>query len=159
MIEEATDAFLTQTAQRNEQLAGMLTKILVAAQPGAVYSEPVTKGAYTVIMASEVSAGGGFGSGFGSARTPPRPGERSQVSQAAQASDHTAEQAANSGSGMGGGGGSSGRPVAIIIIGADGVRVRPVVDVTKVALAGVTVLGTVAATLWRMRAMRARAAK
>jgi hypothetical protein len=31
-----------------------------------------------------------------------------------------------------------GRPVAIIAIGPDGVRVKPVVDVTKVALAGLT---------------------
>jgi uncharacterized spore protein YtfJ len=52
---------------------------------------------------------------------------------------------------MGGGGGSSGRPVAIIIIGPDGVTVKPVVDVTKIALAGVTAWGTMLMLLRRMR--------
>jgi uncharacterized spore protein YtfJ len=57
---------------------------------------------------------------------------------------------------MGGGGGSSGRPVAIIIIGPDGVTVKPVVDVTKIALASITVCGTMVMRLWRMRKARRR---
>lgn len=52
---------------------------------------------------------------------------------------------------MGGGGGSSGQPVAIIIIGPDGVTVKPVVDVTKIALAGVTAWGTMFMLLRGMR--------
>jgi hypothetical protein len=40
---------------------------------------------------------------------------------------------------MGGGGGSSGRPVAIIIIGPEGVSVKPILDITKVVLAGIPV--------------------
>ena len=124
----------------------MLGRILSAAQPGAVYSEPLTKGAYTVITASEVNAGGGFGSGVGS--TQPAPRQRETASDASQS---PAQPVNSSGGGMGGGGGSSWRPVALIIIGADGVSVRPVVDVTKIALAGVTVMGTVAMLLWRMR--------
>jgi hypothetical protein len=36
-------------------------KIWSAAQPGAVYSAPLTSGAYTIITASDVMAGGGYG--------------------------------------------------------------------------------------------------
>ena len=56
------------------------------------------------------------------------------------------------GGGMGGGGGSSGRPVAIIIIiGPEGVTVKQVVDVTRIALAGVTAWGTMFMLLRGMR--------
>lgn len=40
--------------------------------------------------------------------------------------------------GLGGGGGGRGRPVAVIVVAADGVRVQPVLDVTRLALAGMT---------------------
>ncbi len=44
---------------------------------------------------------------------------------------------------MGGGGGSSGRPVAIIVVGPVGVAVKPIFDITKVALAGIAAWITV----------------
>ncbi len=111
-----------------------------------MYSEPVTAGSYTVITASEIAAGGGFGSGFGSMATPLKHQEETSQPQA--------EPTNSTGGGMGGGGGSSGRPVAIIIIGPDGVTVKPVVDVTKIALAGVTVWGIMLLLLKRMRKAR-----
>ena len=46
------------------------------------------------------------------------------------------------GGGGGGGGGAMARPVAVIVMGPDGVRVKPVLDVTKLA---VTALGAFAA--------------
>lgn len=116
-------------------------KIFAAAQPGAVYSEPVTAGNYTVITASEIAAGGGFG--FGSSTTPPK--------QQGETSQPQAQPSSGGGGGIGGGGGSTGRPVAIIIIGPDGVTVKPVVDVTKIVLAGVTAWGTMVMLLRRMR--------
>ncbi|HEY8885068.1 MAG TPA: hypothetical protein VIO35_07130, partial [Chloroflexota bacterium] len=42
------------------------------------------------------------------------------------------------GGGMGGGGGSMGRPIAVIVIGPDGVEVKPIVDRTKLVIAVVT---------------------
>ncbi len=62
-----------------------------------------------------------------------------------------AEQANSGGGGIGGGGGSMGRPVAIIIIGPDGVAVKPVFDLTKIALAGITAWTTMLAVLRRAR--------
>ncbi len=45
------------------------------------------------------------------------------------------------GGGSGGGGGASARPVAVIGVGPNGVKVEPVFDRTKVALATITALG------------------
>ena len=46
-----------------EQTAAMVEKIFAAAQPGAVYGQPVASETYTVITAAEVTSGGGFGMG------------------------------------------------------------------------------------------------
>jgi energy-coupling factor transporter ATP-binding protein EcfA2 len=58
--------------------------------------------------------------------------------------------------GLGGGGGAIGRPVAIIAIGPDGVRIKPVVDLTKVALAGLTTWATMLGLLRARRKARNR---
>ncbi len=47
-------------------------------------------------------------------------------------------------------------PVAVITIGADGVQVRPVVDVTKVGLALVTAVGAMLVARRRLRRLGAR---
>src|SRR6266568_2209763 len=86
ILMETMSNLLTQAEKREEQLSRVLEKIYSAAQPGAVYSEPVTAGTYTIIT-----------------------------------------------------------------IGPDGVTVKPVVDVTKIALAGVTAWGTMLMLLRRMR--------
>jgi uncharacterized spore protein YtfJ len=116
-----------------EQAPRMLEKILAAAQPAAVFGQPVEAGGYTLITASEVTSGGGFGAGM--ARGPAsKPDAKRSPSEEAPA----AGKQPVGGSGLGGGGGSMGRPVAIIVIGPNGVTVRPVVDITKVALAALT---------------------
>lgn len=97
-----------------EQGAALIDTIMAAAQPGAVFGAPVAAGDSIIITASEVAGGGGFGFGQG----------------------HAPE--AGTGGGGGGGGGAMGRPVAVIIIGPTGARVEPIVDVTKIALAGIT---------------------
>ncbi len=53
---------------------------------------------------------------------------------------------------MGGGGGgfAQSRPVAVIVIDRDGVRVEPVVDVTKLGLAALTVFGSFLFLISRM---------
>jgi uncharacterized spore protein YtfJ len=92
------------------------------------YSEPVKSGNYTVIMASEVIVGGGFGSGSGFGPQEKNANEKSSES----------PQISSGGGGFGGGGSSNGRPVAIIVIGPDGVTVKPIFDFTKIILAGIT---------------------
>jgi uncharacterized spore protein YtfJ len=130
-----------------EQSREWMDKLLVAAQPGAVYGEPVTSGDYTIITTSEVTAGGGFGYGFGGGSAPASaPGQTPGQEQ----------ENAGGGGGIGGGGGSSGRPVAAIVIGPGGVRVKPIVDTTKIALAVFTTAGAMLMMLGQMRRMSRR---
>ena len=132
---------------RLEQGAKIMEKVFSAAQPGAVFGEPVTVGNFTVITASEVTSGGGFGTGFGigPAVAPPVKGQEGQETAEPK------EQANTGGGGMGGGGGSRGRPVAIITIGQDGVKVEPVMDVTAIALAALTAWGAMLLIIGKMR--------
>jgi uncharacterized spore protein YtfJ len=131
---------MSSIAERN---AEMLDKIVGAARADAVFSQPVVSGDYTVITASEVSAGGGFGFGMGS-----------DPSKGASTDGDRKTQPA--GGGGGGGGGSMGRPVAAIVIGPDGVKVEPVVDATKIALAAIGAWGSMAFMLirWWSRARK-----
>jgi uncharacterized spore protein YtfJ len=130
-----------------EQAGKMLEKIFAAAQPGAVFGQPVEAGSYTLITAAEVTSGGGFGVGMARG---PAPKPDAQQPPPAEAPGAARKQFIG-GSGFGGGGGSMGRPVAIIAVGPNGVTVRPVVDVTKVVLAALT--GS-AAMLGLQRTMR-----
>ena len=82
-----------------------------------VFAEPVRIGDRVVIPAASVEFSGGFGFGGDS----------------------------QSNGGGGGGGYQAGRPVAIIEAGPDGVRVKPVIDFTRVGLT----LVAAALTVWR----------
>jgi uncharacterized spore protein YtfJ len=130
-----------------EQATTMLEKIFAAAEPGAVYGQPVGAERHTVITAAEVTSGGGFGMGMGLG-SPSTPGRKAALTAGAAQPETTQSGGAG---GLGGGGGAMGRPVAVIAIGPDGVTVKPVVDVTKVALAGLTAW---AAMLGLLRARR-----
>jgi len=140
------DEMIHSVDQYQEQGQAWMEKLLAAARPGAVFGEPVTAGSYTIITASEIGAGGGFGFGVGGGMSP-----------AATSGETPAEKQEDSrgggGSGIGGGGGSSGRQVATIIIGPEGVQVEPVVDVTKIALAVFTTAGAMLLMLGRMNSM------
>ncbi len=61
-----------------------------------------------------------------------------------------ADASENVGMGSGVGGFAQARPVAVIIMESDGVRVEPVVDVTKLGLAALTAFGGMAFFLSRM---------
>jgi uncharacterized spore protein YtfJ len=140
-MNEAASEFLKNVATESQGRWQAMDRILSSADASKVFGQPVTSGPYTVITASEVASGGGFGSGMGFGL--PR-GRRSDVSEepvanAGAASAGTAAEGA--GGGGGGGGGSMGRPVAAIVITPDGVQVKPVLDVTKVGLAALTAFG------------------
>lgn len=110
---------------------------LSRADVSAVYGEPIDHGETRIIPAAEVVAcfGYGMGGGGGSGSNPNQKGGGN-----------------GNGSGVGGGGGGQAfaRPVAVIIVGPDGVRVEPVIDPTKIILALLTAVGFMIATLARM---------
>ena len=114
-----------------------MNTFLSAANIEAVYGTPISQGENVVIPAAEVLsiAGFGLGSGGGSRRT---------------------ADPENTGSGGGGGGGGRvlARPVAAIVISPTGVRIEPIVDVTKIGLAVLTMLGFMVGMLTRMNRTR-----
>ena len=126
------DKLLDPNAPLNT-LQTTMDKFLSAATIEAVYGSPIKDGENTVIPAAEVLSVAGFGLGGGSG--PQGMGDNE-----------------NTGNGAGGGGGGRvlSRPVAAIVISPAGVRVEPIVDVTKIALAVFTTLGFMTAMLTRM---------
>jgi uncharacterized spore protein YtfJ len=134
------DKLVKSAVNSFEEGAELVEKLFDVAKPGVVFSEPITAEGYTVITASEVSVGMGFGYGLGGGAAPaPAEGE--------------AEEGKPAGGlgGGGGGGASTGRPVAVITISQDGVQVDEVVDVTKIALALCTTLGSMFLMFSKMR--------
>lgn len=135
--------FIKESVPDQSAANELMGRLFDAARPEAVYSEPVTQGEYTVITASEISVAMGYGYGGGGGGGPS--GENEE-----EASDEKRE-AVGYGSGGGGGGGSSARPVAVIEIGPNGVRVEPVVDPTKIVLAFFTAFGAMFMMLAKMK--------
>lgn len=101
----------------------------MSADVGKVFGAPTQSGDSIVIPAAEGLSALGFGTGYGSG---------------------TGKEGEGSGGGGGGGGYSLSRPVAVIVVSPGGVEVKPVVDVTKIAMAGLTAFGFVLATWFRM---------
>ena len=144
-MNEAMSEFLQNAAKESQGRLQAMDRLLSSADSSKVFSQPVTSGQYTVITASEVASGGGFGSGMGFGLPRAR---RSEGSDEPGTSAVTAPEGA--GGGGGGGGGSMGRPVAAIVVTADGVQVKPVLDVTKVALAALTAFGAMGVLALKM---------
>lgn len=141
-MRDAFETLISSTDSAQERLLDAMKGIFAATRPGVVYGEPVQVGDHTVITASEVVAGGGFGFGRGVGPTP----ERDNGTETDEAN-----AGAGGGAGGGGGGGSSARPVAVILVGTDGAKVKPVVDVTKIVLAALTAWALMVPMLVRMR--------
>jgi uncharacterized spore protein YtfJ len=107
-----------------------LDRFLAVASVDAVFGEPIEKGDTLLIPTAEVGAAMGFGVGDGAG-----------INEAGST---------NSGSGGGGGGWNFSRPVAVIVASPEGVRIEPVVDVTKVAIAALTTMGFMLGLVMRM---------
>ena len=131
----ATTAFDPNLALNTMQTT--LDRFLSAANVEAVYGQPVSQNENTVIPTAEVLSIVGFGLGSGGG-------------------SQGAAEDVNAGSGGGGGGGGRvlARPVAAIVISPTGVRVEPIVDVTKIVLAVFTTLGFMTALLTRMKSTK-----
>ena len=105
---------------------------------GAVFGEPIREGNVTVVPVAEVRFTFGYGYGSGQGR-----GEETE------GSPSTAEQGSGGGSGAGGRASAKG----YVRISADGVRFEPVLDVTRLALAGIAFAAW--SVFWIGRTMRA----
>lgn len=132
MSDEVGAAAGRAAAGAGNRAADVMTRLIEAADAAKVYSAPIAHGDTLLIPAAEVLAVAGFGIGAGSGAGP----------------DDEGRPRSGGGGGGGGGGRTLARGVAVIVSTPDGVRVEPIVDVTKIALAGLTALGFVWAA-WR----------
>ncbi len=124
-----------------ELMQNTMDEFLATADVHAVYGEPIVHDDTLIIPTAEVLCGMGFGVGSGSGSGTDSGKE-----------EETGSPASGSGSGGGGGGGGRvlARPVAVVVAGPEGVRVEPVIDITKIALASLTAVGFMAGMLLRM---------
>lgn len=134
---------IKEAVPNQEQANELMQRLFDAAQPAAVFGEPVTQGEYTAITAAEISAGMGYGFGGG--------GSLGEADNVGEQGEEAKSPGAGFGSGGGGGGATSARPVAVIEIGPHGVRVEPIVDPTKIVLAFFTAFGTLVAIVGKVR--------
>jgi len=142
---EGYSEVLSRAVHSIDEGYALLERLLHAAEHGQVFGAPLTEGGHTVITASVVRAGMGFGfaSGAGGAPTPPD-------DETSSAGEELEPAAGGAGGGGGGGGMAVGRPVAVITIGPEGVEVKPVIDWLKIGLAAATTLGAMFAMLKAM---------
>ncbi len=127
-------------AQAVETVENTMERLFASANVKNVYGRPVQQGDTTIIPVAEVTVAGGFGVGVGFGDDPD-PGERKQMREAG-------------GSGGGGGGTTLARPVAVVVVSPEGVRVEPVIDLTKIGLAVITAWGFMIAQIVKMRRKR-----
>jgi uncharacterized spore protein YtfJ len=136
-----TNEIITTTPEESglNMFQDTMEEFLATADVGVVYGEPIKHDETTIIPTAEILCGLGFGIGSGGAT----------------GVDQKADKPVNgSGSGGGGGGRILSRPVAVIVVSPEGVRVEPVVDITKIALAGLTALGFMVGMMFRMSSRR-----
>lgn len=134
----------TGPVNNGQQALELVARLFRIAEPGAVYGPPVVSGDRTVVMASEVTISMGAGHGSSSEANPAMDNRDDRDNNGTGA-------LVESSVGGGGGGFAFGRPVAAVIIEPGGVRVEPVVDVTKLGIALFTTLGAIFLAWFRMR--------
>ena len=100
-----------------QAVIGRISDLQEKAGIKTVFGEPITVEGHTIIPVAKIRYGFGLGMGHGS-----RPGQDA------------------SGEGAGGGGGMTARPVALVEITADGVKVKPIPDVTRLAMMGMALV-------------------
>ncbi len=119
-----------------ELAADVWDRLVVSAQAGLAYGEPRVVGDRTIIPIGAVGYGFGWGGGGGT----------------------TLDKAGNpaTGGGGGGGGGVVVQPFALVEIAGDRIRLRPVLDWTRIIVALIVTVGpfVLARLLGRLRAGR-----
>jgi uncharacterized spore protein YtfJ len=113
-----------------DRAAQVMEKLIAAGDVSRVYGQPIQAGDALIIPAAEVLTIAGFGMGGGSGT-------------ASDASGAPRQGRGGGGGGGGGGGRTLARSVAVIVASPAGVEVKPVLDLTKIALAALTAAGFV----------------
>lgn len=134
--------FISESFVNQEKANELMEQLIAVADAKSVYSDPIESGEFKVITASEVRVGMGFGFGGGG-------GVEAEHTETEQ--DEETTPSSGYGGGGGGGGIAFGRPVAAIEIGPQGVRVEPIVDPTKIAIAFFSTMVSMFAMMGRLK--------
>jgi uncharacterized spore protein YtfJ len=113
-------------------VSGVMRKLLETADVSRVFGEPIPHGDSLLLPTAEVLSVAGFGMGSGRG----------------MAAEPEGRKRRGGGGGGGGGGRVLARGVAVIVSTPEGVEVRPVLELTKIALAALTAAGFVMAA-WK----------
>lgn len=116
-----------------------MEEFFAAADVRVVYGEPIMHEDTMIIPTAEILCALGFGVGRGGAT---------------DTHEHPENPSQGSGSGGGAGGRVLSRPVAVVVASPEGVRVEPVFDITKIALAALTAMGFMVGMMFRMSSRR-----
>ncbi len=136
------------TTMTSDEMIRQISSIPDQLGVGVCFGTPIERNGHTVIPAARVTFGYGMGFGRGS-------GGKDLPS----TNGHTATDGGE-GEGGGGGGGGGSAPVAVIHIKDDGVEVEPIVDSTRVSLAGTTFAAwAVFWIMWTIRSVAKERAK
>lgn len=124
-----TDLFDSQASA--ERISDAMLRITGIANVEAAYGKPAQQGDVLVIPAAEVigALGFGFGAGGGTNR------------EAGAVKDF------GGGNGGGGGGYATSRPVAVVVVTPAGVRIKPVVDTSRIIIAAFTAWAAIVASI------------
>ena len=131
MIDEKLNQATRTPETPRQAIEQVMSQLVASSNVNAVFGAPVEREGTVVIPCAEVALGMGMGTGSGPVDA----------------------QGNSTGGGGGGGGGSHGRPIAAIVITNEGVRVEPIMDMTKIALAGLSTGAFI--LLWLGRLIRA----
>ena len=130
-----------------DELVHRLSTIPEEMGASACFGAPVERDGHTLIPVARVSFGYGvgFGRGTGSKTAP---------------SGNGATGEGGEGEGGGGGGGGSSTPVAVIDLTSTDVRIEPIIDQTRISVAGITLAAWMGFWLfWTVRALARQAAQ
>lgn len=115
----------TAVARTGEQMASFIGRFAEVARAEAAVGPAQTVQGHTMVPLAAVSAQAGFGLGFGGGG----------------GTDEKSNQGSGSGGGGGGGGRGSSRVIAVVDISETGVEVKPVPDVTTLAVGAMALAG------------------
>lgn len=93
----------------------------------SVFGKPTTEGEVTIIPVAQVNFGFGYGGGYG----------RGPNGKQAEGETEAATTPTGEGGGSGGGAGGRATPRGYLHITADGVKFEPIMDVTRIPIAGI----------------------
>lgn len=115
-----TEPRMTTTGPAMHAIEQTVGRLFNSARVDAIFGEPIERGNVTIIPCAEVTLGLGMGSGA-------NPQDKNTPGM---------------GEGVGGGAAARGRPVAVIVMTREGVKVKPIVNVTRVVGAVFSTIGS-----------------